>query len=214
MSAVAGVFAKETGYGFAFTSRGIPWPRSRPPRRRRNRTSTRRSSATCAGRRRREGPRQGESAAVAPADHQVASGAAVRALPEVRASSPDAAPAVARRRRFDATERRCSLDVSPRSCGVRLDQASDAFADDVPAAGLRCIEMLFAMRVDRTLCRPRIVAIVAASSRCQSRRVSADFRLCGVGASKIKACAGIAQLVEQRFCKPLVVGSIPTAGTR
>jgi hypothetical protein len=24
--------------------------------------------------------------------------------------------------------------------------------------------------------------------------------------------AGIAQLVEQRFCKPLVVGSIPTAG--
>src|SRR4030095_5833559 len=25
--------------------------------------------------------------------------------------------------------------------------------------------------------------------------------------------AGIAQLVEQRFCKPLVVGSIPTAGT-
>ena len=26
--------------------------------------------------------------------------------------------------------------------------------------------------------------------------------------------AGIAQLVEQRFCKPLVVGSIPTAGTK
>jgi hypothetical protein len=34
----------------------------------------------------------------------------------------------------------------------------------------------------------------------------------GLRASKIIACAGIAQLVEQRFCKPLVVGSIPTAG--
>jgi hypothetical protein len=29
---------------------------------------------------------------------------------------------------------------------------------------------------------------------------------------RIEFSAGIAQLVEQRFCKPLVVGSIPTAG--
>ena len=46
--------------------------------------------------------------------------------------------------------------------------------------------------------------------RCIKRSIPACS---GFRASKISGKAGIAQLVEQRFCKPLVVGSIPTAGT-
>ena len=58
----------------------------------------------------------------------------------------------------------------------------------------------------------RQVALCARTARrsdCQARAGSEDR---GERALQFPH-AGIAQLVEQRFCKPLVVGSIPTAGT-
>ena len=72
MSAVVGVFAKETGYGFAFTIAQDPVASlasaTAPPETEIGAALERDSRKTeC-----REAARQGESAAVAPADHQVA----------------------------------------------------------------------------------------------------------------------------------------------
>ncbi len=58
---------------------------------------------------------------------------------------------------------------------------------------------------DRPADSPPILALTLSQERPKSAQ-AADF--CG-----FHVVAGLAQLVEQRFCKPKVAGSIPATGT-
>jgi hypothetical protein len=118
MSAIAGVFARETGYGFAFTIARDPAASlasaTAPP-------DTEGSTLERDLRRPlREGSRQAEGASVAPADHQVASGAARRRLRPFSVSRAFS-PAPHGRQDIVQRKRRARVAGSRGSCGVRLE---------------------------------------------------------------------------------------------
>ena len=205
--AVAGIFAKETGLRLRVHGRaGSRRRRSPPPRRRRSRTSAPRWSATCGSR----APRR--------------TAASRRRGRRTCRSSSSAAPGRGRIRRapFARPSASCvavrDASAARRSCGVRIELANGAPATIAQCTRPRPSTSRRRRRRDvahacRSRCRRAQLHSHRANCVAKSARV-ADCHFGGVGASKITACAGIAQLVEQRFCKPLVVGSIPTAGTR